>query len=201
MAAAQPSVADDVAFVNAFTPYASFVELSRNIGTRSQTLGGRQEAWVPDSLTLEVAQLMLLESLPPDEAALVETALGTGETSSLSAEGLAVYRVIAGGTAEEVNEALANLPPALLEDMGEASPVGMVDGIRAPVYLMHDRADNLVPVQHARSLAGELGANVRYTEFSLFQHVDPTQSLGPMDQTRELWKLASHLYGILRVAR
>ncbi len=86
--------------------------------------------------------------------------------------------------------------------MAKASPETYIEGLTAPVLVMHDRNDALVPSAESRRLVAALGdrGDVRYTEFSLFQHVDPTRSLGPLDMARELGKLFRHMYAIMRQA-
>jgi hypothetical protein len=79
-----------------------------------------------------------------------------------------------------------------------------VSSIEADVLVMHDRADSLVPSWESRLLAESLmeyDVEVRHTESSLFDHVDPTQDLGPIERVRELAKLYGHLYAIVRQAQ
>ncbi len=65
---------------------------------------------------------------------------------------------------------------------------------------MHDRADDLIPPEGSRDLnaAFDGKVDVKYTEFSLFSHLTPSRSLGPIDQAFELNKLLWHVYSILR---
>jgi hypothetical protein len=71
------------------------------------------------------------------------------------------------------------------------------------VTIGHDRDDLVVPVGESRQLRTALStrAGVRYTEFSMFQHADPTQrKLSPLALARELsrfyafvWTLYLHV--------
>ncbi len=207
MAAAQEEVRDEVAFVNAFGPYYSLRELVRAFGSRSSSMGGGDRVpWAPDRLTTKVARTLLVESLPSEaEAALVVRALEGAEplaADDLSREAYAVYRTLAGGSLADVDAVLGHLPRALQATMAKASPETYIEGLTAPVLVMHDRNDALVPSAESRRLVAALGdrGDVRYTEFSLFQHVDPTRSLGPLDMARELGKLFRHMYAIMRQA-
>ena len=205
MAAAQEEVRDQVAFVNAFGPYYDLTDLARAIGTGTRSYGGQTLSWAPDALTREVATKLLLEYLNPNEASRIAQALegGTQEPlQGLSAEALAVQRVLLGGTEEQIESAVASFPDELLRQMALISPRSYIDGLTAPVLIMHDRADALVPSGESRRLADALAerGNVRYTEFSLFQHMDPTRPLGLWDQGRELNKLFWHLFAIIRQA-
>ena len=204
MAAAQEEVRDQVAFVNAFGPYYHMLNLATAIGTGTRIYRGERIPWTVDKLTRKVTDKLLLESLESqEEADQVRLAVEQGDTltpGELSAEGYAVFRVLAGGTLQEVEAILKDLPPRLLERMEEVSPENYVSGIAAPVLIMHDRADTLVPSEESRRLAEALAwrGDVRHTEFSLFQHVNPTRPLPLWEQARELNKLFWHLYAIMR---
>lgn len=207
MAAAQEEVRDEVAFVNAFGPYYDLRDMVRAFGSRSSSLGdGELVPWTPDPLTARVARTLLLESLSSEaETALVVGALEGGAplaAGDISREGYAVYRTLAGGSLAEVDAVLDDLPPALQSTMAEASPETYIEGLTAPVLVMHDWNDALVPSAESRRLVAALGprGDVRYTEFSLFQHVDPTRPLGPLETARELGKLFRHMYAVMRQA-
>ena len=205
MAAAQEEIRAEVAFVNAFGPYYDLLDLARALGTSTRFYDGERQPWVPDALTREVAELLLLEHLEPLEAAAVRAALDGGTPDApegLSPQAAAIHRVLAGGSVELVEEAVTSLPQALVDQMAMVSPRSYVADISAPVLIMHDRADSLVPSDESRRLADTLAdrGDVHYTEFSLFQHMDPTRSLNWWDQVRELNKLFWHLYTILRQA-
>jgi hypothetical protein len=204
MAAAQPEIRDEVAFVNAFGPYYDLYSLARAIGTRTRQTTGGTVPWEMDSLTMRVTTGMLLGALPVNEQEAIKDALQSsgGAPQGQSSQALAVYRILAGGTAEEVDAALVDLPLVAHELFRAASPSQYLDGVHAEVLLMHDRADNLVPAWESRLVYEALAprGNVRYTEFSLFQHMDPTRKLGWWETAGEVWKLFRHLYAIMRQA-
>ena len=204
MAAAQEEVRDDVAFVNAFGPYHRLQDLALAIGTGTRVSNGKRIPWTPDKLTKEVATLLLIESLgSAAEQDRVREALTSGREpgpGELSQEATAIFRILAGGTSEQVEAAVLALPGELLAEMDLVSPAGYAERIKAPVLLMHDRDDDLVPSDESRRLAEALAHNprLRYTEFSLFQHVDPTRSVSPPVYVREVFKLFVHMYNVLR---
>lgn len=194
MAAAHPEARAHVSFVNAFGPYDDLERLLLAVATRSQPSPDGPILWQPNSLTLRVAQRMMEESVEEERARASPADLARYEA--------AVALLLAGTDAANARRAIADLPPALRERMARVSPQTHVSEIRAPVLLMHDRADDLVPVGGSRRLYAVLSerGDARYTEFSLFQHVDPTRPLPPWEQARELVKLYRHMYAVLRQA-
>ena len=194
MAAAHPDARERVSFVNAFGPYDDLERLLFAVATRSQSTPDGAVPWEPNHLTLRVAQRMMEESVDAERARASPAEIADYEA--------AVASLLAGTDAQAAERAIADLPPALLERMARVSPQTHVADVRAPVLLMHDRADDLVPAGGSRRLYAALSeqGDARYTEFSLFQHVDPTRPLPPWEQARELAKLYRHMYAVLRQA-
>jgi acetyl esterase/lipase len=210
IASAQDDIRDQVAFVSATTPYFDLVDFMRAVGTGTRFYEAadeiRMELWEVDELTREVAEKLLLESLPSsEEAGLIRAALDDQHDlapSGLTPDGSAVFRILAGGSPMEIDQAIAELPDDLLLQMEEVSPVHHVSQIRSPVLIMHDEEDSLVPSEESRRLAEALEGRteVRYTEFKLFRHVTPDRPLGIVSTASELFKLFRHLYSIVRLA-
>ena len=194
MAAAHPDAQVHVSFVNAFGAYDDLERLLLAVATRSQPSPNGPTPWDPNDLTLRVAQRMMEESLEKERHRAQPADLARYES--------AVALLLAGTDAPSAERAIADLPPALRARMARVSPRNYLAEVRAPVLLMHDRADNLVPVGGSRRLYAALSerGDVRYTEFSLFQHVDPTRPLPLWEQARELAKLYRHMYAVLRQA-
>ncbi|MFB3119778.1 MAG: dienelactone hydrolase family protein, partial [Stenotrophomonas maltophilia] len=73
VAAADPRINGDVAFVNAFGPYYDARDLLLQVATRSRFYEDGREPWDPDSLTMRVIANELVETLEdPREQALLE---------------------------------------------------------------------------------------------------------------------------------
>jgi dipeptidyl aminopeptidase/acylaminoacyl peptidase len=86
--------------------------------------------------------------------------------------------------------------------MDRASPVHYLQEIQARVLVMHDQDDELVPVEESRRLVAALAGreDLYYTEFSLFDHVDPTARASPFEFAGEVLKLVRHIFVLLREA-
>jgi pimeloyl-ACP methyl ester carboxylesterase len=107
--------------------------------------------------------------------------LSAGQIAQLAQESAAVYHLLAGDQPARVNANLAALSPDLKALLANLSPSQVVDGIRAPVYLLHDRSDQYVPVTESREFAAAL-ANLHYhydfAEVGVFQHTEVRAGLG-----------------------
>ena len=69
------------------------------------------------------------------------------------------------------------------------------------IGLLHDRPDLVIPVGESRHLWSALGGRpgVRYTEFTMFDHMDPTKVRLPLVRLcRELGKFYLALYPVFR---
>jgi dienelactone hydrolase len=193
MAAAHPLIRDRVAFVAAFAPYGSLVSLARDIAGSTHMNDGTAEPWEVDPLTRKVFVHSVTARLPADEAkALRETFDGEGGAAldGLSADGAAVQALLTAGDAEGAASALEQLPGEIRTGLDELSPLNYVQDIRAPsIAISHDRDDKVIPVGESRQLRSALArrSGLRYTEFAMFQHADPTKRKLPP------WQLGSQL--------
>jgi dipeptidyl aminopeptidase/acylaminoacyl peptidase len=74
-----------------------------------------------------------------------------------------------------VNANLAALTPDLRALLDGLSPSQVVAEIRAPIYLLHDRSDQYVPVTESREFAAELAKlhhPYDFAEVGVFQHTE-----------------------------
>ena len=208
MAAAQEPIRDQVSYVNAFGPYFDMEDLLRAIASRSRFYGEEHQPWEVDSLTYEVFVRELTAALEDrEEARQLQEAFLDGDAATLDPEGLStparvIYHLLQGVPLEEVDAYLAQLPGSLSERFRELSPSAYVRGLKAPVLLMHDQDDPLVPADESRRLqeALPLEHQARYTEFEMFRHMDPTRALNPLAMAIELGKFFRHMHIIFQEA-
>ncbi|MFN3975232.1 MAG: alpha/beta hydrolase family protein [Dehalococcoidia bacterium] len=204
MAAADPRIREQVAFVNALSVYFDARDLVVQIASRTRFWGDRVEAWDPDPLTREVFEGHLVSSLSPEEQEGVRRALAGEQAArdALSPQARAVLGLLGSPSLEEARAYLRQLPPQALAFLERISPSQYVGNLRATVLIMQDREDALVPSPEARRLAQAVQGRVpvRYTEFSLFRHVDPARRVGLVRFAWEVWKLFRHLYAIISLA-
>ena len=207
MAASQPAIRDRVAFVAAFAPYASMRTLAQDIVSATRRSGATREPWPVDPLTRTVLVHSMTALLEPDEAALLRTACAEphGHTGQpLSEDGRAVYRLLTALNIGEAEAALSQLPAAMHVRLDAMSPLHYLPELHAPLLVFgHDRDDVVIPVGESRHLRAALGerAGVQYTEFAMFQHMDPTKrKLAPVRLLQELSKFYRYVYPLFRQA-
>jgi hypothetical protein len=105
--------------------------------------------------------------------------------------------------ADEVEAAMHRLPTGLQERLTAVSPLHYLEDLHAPlIVLLHDRDDAVVPVGESRSLRDALAgrSGVRYTEFTVFRHMDPSKGKqSALALARELARFASAIYPLFRL--
>ena len=210
VAASDPRIRDDVAFINFFSGFYDGRDYIKQFAARQSFYGDTIEPWEPDKLTAEVFSILLVEALGrPEERDALSAHFNGGEQltpaaiGGLSPEAHAVYRLLTGTTTlEEADELMSALPQHLLDAIDALSPSQHVQDLKARLLIMHDREDALAPIEESRRLADAVASrgNVRYTEFSFFQHVDPTEQVGVVGLLTESFKLYRHLYAVVRYA-
>ena len=206
VAAADPRISDEVAFINSFGGYYDGRDLVKSIASQTRFYGKRQEPWKSDPFSREVLINQLIDSLARlEERVLLRRVFvegqqaAPGEIEALSPQGRAAYHFLDGPTLAEADALIARLPLAFQESLRAVSPSEVIEHLQARVLLMHDREDTWVPSEESRRLADALEGrgDIYYTEFSFFQHVDPTHRVSLPTFVREVTKLFLHMYNIL----
>lgn len=208
VAAQDVRIRDQVKFVNFFGGYFDAKDLTVSVASSSRFYGGLTEPWTPDRLSREVVSSHLIEGLSDaGERTLLERVFIAKDTiiaddllATMSTEAQTVHRLLSGVSRSEADGLISGLPDEMRIELASISPVTRLQDLNARVLLMHDRQDKLVPSEESRRLADALSerGGVYHTEFSLFQHVDPSRPVSPPIYARELFKLYLHMYNILR---
>jgi hypothetical protein len=99
---------------------------------------------------------------------------------------------------------IADLSPGGRAFLDAMSPARCPREVRAPlIALAHDRGDRVIPVGESRRLVRALGGDtrVRYTEFLMSEHLDPTKvRLPPLVLGRELITFVRFIHPLFRQA-
>ena len=208
IAAQDSAISDQVALINFFGGYYDARDFLKQYASRRSFYGDVVDRWNPNKLTEEVITLHLINGLEnKEEQELLRGVFLDGrqsvDLSSASTHAQIIYKILKGGTLNEVDQLIKKLPYKIQEKLDGLSPSTNVTNLTAKVFVMHDREDDLVPVEESRRLADALDhhGDYVYTEFSFFQHLDPTQRISILNFTSEAFKLYRHLYGILALLR
>jgi dienelactone hydrolase len=215
LAAADPRIADDVRWVNAFGAYADASSYLASVSAQAtRSADGQEVAWSPSPLAREVYLRFMLDQVPgtADRAAL-ERALGDAVLhadrpprpdaelrASLDTDAARlIHDLLTAATLEDAERAIAALPDASQAFIAAISPVRHLDGLRAQVHLMHEREDRHVPFAESETLASALrdtGLLRAYTAFRLFDHVQP-DDIDIVAAAPEIVKLLLHVRTLL----
>ena len=208
IAAQNSAISDQVALINFFGGYYDARDFLKQYASRRTFYGDVVNTWDPNKLTEEVIAVHLIEGLDnKDEQELLKGMFLDGQQrvdlSGSSKHAQTIYKILQGGTLNEVDQLIKKLPYKIQERLDGLSPSTNITNLTTKVFVMHDREDDLVPVEESMRLADALGHNrdYVYTEFSFFQHLDPTQRVSILNFTSEAFKLYRHLYGILASLR
>jgi dienelactone hydrolase len=203
MAAAEPAIADRLAWVGSFGAYADASEVTAEVLTHQYRLDGELVDWAPALLVRQIVFGLLTEQVSDgrDHGYLYGAydhlnnegihPLPDADIPLQTEAGRAVEAILLAETLPEAEALLALAPAEGAAMLAAISPIHRVADIRARVFLMHDTGDQHIPISHARALQAameEAGVDVEFGEFRLFNHVQPdTRDLGKA--APELWKL------------
>ncbi len=194
VAAAQPEIADRVWYVVALGPYYDAETLAAAV--TSYRFRGPEgiEEWEPAGIARRVVRNTLLAGLPEAERAAIEA----GEAAQ-TAGGAAVAELLQLPTLDRAEELIASLPAAQRAHLEAVSPRYSSGGLRAPLYLLHDRSDEFIPWTESEALA-EAYEPDSYHRLDLFQHVEPDPG-NVEHMLRDGWRILRLIVGILEGAR
>ena len=206
LAAGDPRLTGKLAFVNAFGAFNDARDLVRAVATRRLAYAGVDEAWEPYPLTRWVFARQLVDTLPdPTDRGMIDRIYiqyddeARADVERMTPVGRAALSLLDGASPEEVEAALEILPEATLDRLRGISPNQSLDRVTTRLFLMHDVGDRLIPYTESRRMVARAtsAAELHHTEFNLFDHVTPNESLGSAGVVLELGKLFRQLHGVL----
>ena len=210
LAARDPSIADQVRWVNAFGAFADAETYLAAVSAHAYVgADGSPVAWTPTPLAREVYLAFLLDQVDDADdrgqlAATFGEAIFAGDRPDPdadlrelldSAAARTVHDLLTARSPDEARRAISELPGESLAFIDAISPARHLAGIEADIYLMHETEDHHVPFVESRSLVSALEGTGRladHTEFRLFDHVQP-DDLDLVAAAPELWKLLLHV--------
>lgn len=203
MAAAQPPYSADVSFVFTVGAYDDLYRLATFYVTGADPLPNDDiERVTPNNYGPWILEYQHLEDfVPPANVPAIRRALRARLESNREAERRAVAKLTPierGQYARLLNipgqvAALAESNKKHAGEMAAISPHGHLSGLRAPVYLLHGRGDDLIPFAESKWLAKDLppGTLQDLLVSPLIAHVTPNQKKGGLwDRWRLLHLLA-----------
>jgi dienelactone hydrolase len=207
IAAADPAIADRIAWVGSFGAYADAQELVATVVSHQFRADGEIHDWEPALLVRQIVFGLVTEQVTNgrDHGYLY------GAYDGLNNDGLhpfpnadiplqtdtarAVEALLLVDTLPQAEALLDEAPATGRELLAAISPIHSVADLQTTVYLMHDTGDQHIPYSNAHELYDAMldaGVDVHLGEFRLFDHVQPdTRDLGKA--IPELWKLFWYL--------
>jgi hypothetical protein len=206
MAAAEPRISDRVTLVESFGSYNRMADMVIATTTGVIRYNGHEQVWRPDPTTVHVVRKNLISGVAsPADRDLLARALLTGEAplpepSLLTGHGTQVLALLTNTDPARADALLSALPEQQRQEWEALSPAHALARVRAPVFLMHDRNDHLIPYvesRRARDILTAAGRAPYYSEFDIFRHVEPGGGT-PLILLRDGVRLFLHLYWVLR---
>lgn len=209
LAAADERIRDEVAVLNFFGGYYDAGDYVTEVVTGSVTYDGQTRAWSTRPQYVPLIKGLLIATLESArDRDLLQRAVLKGEQVSaeewarLSPDGLRVHEFLVNRDPSKGRELREKLPPSTQTALRLLSPSRVADKLTTRVFIMHDRADPVIPYEESRRLRDRLATLMppgrsSYTEFSIFEHMNPTRGLDPVAFTREAAKLMAHVYGVM----
>jgi len=188
--AADPRIRDHVAFLGMLGGYFDVTSLLRIMGRRAQVVDGQTQPWHPISTDLYTLASTVSSLLSPTENKLLQKAfplnniappLTMQQQAQLSPGTAAFYHLLEGDEPGSVDRNLNALSPQMKALLIQLSPMSIIDQIRAPIHLLHDRNDPSIPFTQAQEFSAAL-ARIHhpydFAAYGIFSHVQVQSNLG-----------------------
>ena len=187
--AADPRIRDHVAFLGMLGGYFDVTSLIRTIGRRAQEVDGQTQPWHPISTDLYTLASTVSSLLSPTENKLLQKAfplnniappLTVQQQAQLSQSTAAFYHLLEGDEPGSVDRNLRALSPQMKALLVQLSPMSVIDQIRAPIHLLHDRNDQSIPFTQAQEFAAALARlhhPYDFAAYGIFSHVQVRSNL------------------------
>ena len=213
LAAADPRIADEVQWVNAFGAFADAATYLAAVSAHAHRGDDGEVPWTPSPLAREIYLRFMLDQAPDtaDRRALND-ALGAAVLAaerpppdpelraSLQTDvARTIHDLLTARSLADAERAISDLPTPSRAFIDAISPARHTGGLRAAMHLMHETEDHHVPFVESRALASALdGAGLlrSHTEFRLFDHVQP-DDVDVVAAAPELVKLLLHVRTLL----
>ncbi len=214
LAAADPRIADEVRWVNAFGAFADAATYLAAVSAHAHRGDdGEEVPWTPSPLAREIYLRFMLDQVPAaaDREALDDSlgdaVLGAARPppdpelrASLESDvGRTIHDLLTARSLADAERAIDDLPAPSRAFIDAISPARHTGELRAAMHLMHETEDHHVPFVESRALAsvlGETGLLRSHTEFRLFDHVQP-DDVNFVAAAPELVKLLLHVRTLL----
>jgi pimeloyl-ACP methyl ester carboxylesterase len=207
VAAADPAIRDRLRLVEAFGSFANLQDALLSVATHSLDDEGTVRAWEPDIAAQRHLASALINGLTDEgeqeelRALFVDPIAGaTVSAEGLSDEAAAVYALLRTRNRAEGAELLGRLPALVQENFRALSPLPVAPELRAPLYVMYDADDPLLPFTGSKAIcaaAKQARLELYCSRFAIFKHVDPTKGGNPLVVSHDLIELFMHAFALL----
>ncbi len=209
--AADPRIRDHVAFLGMLGGYFDVTSLLRIMGRRAQDVDGQTQPWHPISTDLYTLASTVSSLLSPTENKLLQKAfplnniappLTVQQQAQLSPGTAAFYHLLEGDEPGSVDRNLSALSPQMKALLVQLSPMSVIDQIRAPIHLLHDRNDQSIPFTQAQEFAvalARLHHPYDFAAYGIFSHVQVRSNPDMAQLLSDGTKLIQTLNSILLV--
>lgn len=202
LAAEEPKIADRVALVSTFAPYANLKDFYIQSFAQMALIDGQTRNWKPNATTWRVILKNYFNRLPEKDAKILSEVFinrnekETSKFSELSPQGRLAAELVETKDLKKISQMMESLPQNFQKDLIELSPLSKIESLKTRVFIIHDRQDTFSPIEESQKLTRVLGDKVSFVPVSVFSHTVLDRKFSLFEFLKELPRLLGQYYQI-----
>lgn len=202
LAAAEPRIADRVALVSTFAPYANLEDFYIQSFAQMAFIDGQTRNWKPNVTTWRVILKNYFNRLPEKDAKILsEVFINRNEEeaskfSELSPQGRLAAELAGTRDLKKISQMMEGLTQSFQKDLIELSPLSKTESLKTRVFILHDVEDSFSPVEESQKLTRALGNKASFVPVSVFSHTVLDKNFSIFRLLKELPKILEQYYQI-----
>lgn len=175
IASANPQISNKVSFVAVISVWANTLDyFAQNISKK--TIEPNSHEWHPNDTTYNLTIKNILYRLDSenDRQVLLNYFLSNNKNKEslekLTPQGKNMFEIISSKNNDTIREKLPFTSSVSKKDFDLLIPTNFINQIKATVFIMHDKYDNVIPVEESERLAKAFGNRAQFLETNMLDH-------------------------------
>lgn len=175
IAAANPEISHKVSYIAVISTWANTLDFFAEVLAK-KTIEPNGHEWHPNKTSHELTIKNILNRLDNENdrqiltGNLISDNANTNSLTKLTPQGQNILNIINSKNIDYIRDNLPNVSPKYKRDFELLIPTNYINQIKAPVFIMHDKNDDFIPVEESERLSTAFGKRAQFLETNILNH-------------------------------